>query len=502
MFCQGLGDCFLISIPQEGDRPYWMLIDCGIAMNTDKADAIMSAVVNRIVELTGGVIDLLVITHEHYDHVSGFAHAAGLLTKSGSNAKKAAARTRLAGVEGTAKPALSFKHFWFAWTDDPKDTLAGELRAKYSKAKAAVARAAAAMKGEARQRLRGILAFNGLELLAAGKPREDKMALAMENLRSLYDPNGDMVDYLRPRDIEKLPGAMGGTAKEMRAFVLGPPHSAAKVRKTNPGKTKPETYHKKGHAALSLDSAESWSAALGGHSAELGLDVQPEDNPSFAASMPFEKSWRIDKPEKHSAFNGYFATDAAAKARRIDDEWLLRGAQRLALHIESYTNNTSLVLALELPKSGKVLLFPGDAQVGNWLSWHDEDFVIDDNATVSATDLLGRTVLYKVGHHGSHNATLKEKGLELMNHRQLVAMIPVESGAVKRLSYGEMPLESLVTELVRRCDGRVLRLDEKWTAGKSPGTWSGLERATQSSDVISDADGRPFFMEYTILDKK
>ena len=30
--------------------------------------------------------------------------------------------------------------------------------------------------------------------------------------------------------------------------------------------------------------------------------------------------------------------------------------------------------------------------------------------TVTANDLLARTVLYKVGHHGSHNATLAEKG--------------------------------------------------------------------------------------------
>jgi hypothetical protein len=47
-----------------------------------------------------------------------------------------------------------------------------------------------------------------------------------------------------------------------------------------------------------------------------------------------------------------------------------------------------------------------------------------------------------------------------------------------------------------------LRLDEKWPTGKSPGTWSGLERATKSSDAIPDADGRPYFIEYTILDKK
>jgi hypothetical protein len=61
------------------------------------------------------------------------------------------------------------------------------------------------------------------------------------------------------------------------------------------------------------------------------------------------------------------------------------------------------VLAFELGKGGKVLLFAADAQRGNWISWKDGD------QTITATDLLDRTVVYKVGHHGSHNATLNGK---------------------------------------------------------------------------------------------
>ena len=45
---------------------------------------------------------------------------------------------------------------------------------------------------------------------------------------------------------------------------------------------------------------------------------------------------------------------------------------------------------------------------------------------VTSSALLARTVLYKVGHHASHNATLREKGLELMQSDELVAMIPVD----------------------------------------------------------------------------
>ena len=55
--------------------------------------------------------------------------------------------------------------------------------------------------------------------------------------------------------------------------------------------------------------------------------------------------------------------------RRIDFDWLARPAN-LALRAGDYTNNVSLVLAFDHPESDKMLLFPGDAQVGNWLSWH------------------------------------------------------------------------------------------------------------------------------------
>ena len=125
-------------------------------------------------------------------------------------------------------------------------------------------------------------------------------------------------------------------------------------------------------------------------------------------------------PEATAAFlqRHYFglSSDIGEQAqswRRIDEDWLGSAAQ-FALNLDSATNNTSLVLAIELSPGGEVLLFPADAQVGNWLSWQKVQWSLDGNKTVTATDLLKRTVFYKVGHHGSHNATLREHGLELI----------------------------------------------------------------------------------------
>ena len=134
------------------------------------------------------------------------------------------------------------------------------------------------------------------------------------------------------------------------------------------------------------------------------------------------------------------------------------------------------------PGEGPVLLFPGDAQVGNWQSWFG---TVEHRGGDSARTWPGRsaaasrhrratccdrTVLYKVGHHGSHNATLRDQGLEIMGSEtagELVAMIPVDEYVAQvKAGYGEMPLPSLVKDLLIRTGGRVMRNDEDWPSPK------------------------------------
>ena len=100
---------------------------------------------------------------------------------------------------------------------------------------------------------------------------------------------------------------------------------------------------------------------------------------------------------------------------------------------------------------------------------------------VTGPDLLARTVFYKVGHHGSHNATLKEKGLELMTSKDLSAFIPTNQKDAKKIGWGQMPFGSILEALDERCAGRVIRADDPWVAGTAakPGfeTSSGSIRA-------------------------
>jgi hypothetical protein len=140
----------------------------------------------------------------------------------------------------------------------------------------------------------------------------------------------------------------------------------------------------------------------------------------------------------------------------------MRGFGQLALDLDSDTNNTSLVLAFEFVKTGEVLLFVGDAQVGNWKSWEKVSFQVPGRATpLPAHDLLNRTVFYKVGHHCSHNATLRNGGLELMTREDLVAFIPLDQEtAEKQGKTGwEMPAPPLFKALKEKAKQRVVISD-------------------------------------------
>lgn len=451
MFCQGLGDCFLITIPQDSKPAYNILIDCGVAKGTS-AD-LMRQAARGIVQLTKpdpqskkGVIDLLIVTHEHLDHVSGFSQASAIFENE-----------------------IEIRNIWFAWTENPRDKLANQLRGEAKKAKAALSaiqsRLGALANGSTRLlQLDGVMAFSDLGAKAGD------LETGMENLRKWSKALGDdQRKYLLPGERLNLPGAQGGIAEKVNAYVLGPPHDREKIRRINPSTKNPETYDKQKHAAAGV--AWAWTAAA-------TFDVNDEELcANFDRSQPFDKQWRNqyridanravqwDNPQSDPLTeqffeNRYFDNQNRNDVRGIDDDWLWSGAQRLALHLDSFTNNTSLVVAFELPRSRKVLLFAGDAQVGNWLSWHDHQFSTDTDKTCTAEELLNRTAFYKVGHHGSHNATLRKFGLEMMNHPDLIAMVPVEGAAVKRLRYGEMPLVSLMKELQERCERRVLQLDK------------------------------------------
>jgi len=433
MYHTGFGDCFLLALRADNGEPRYMLIDCGVIQRDAASKKRMEAIARDIAKATGNKLHILVATHEHADHIDGFGY--------GENVFK----------------EMEIDDLWLAWTEDPTNPIAKELKQLYDKKIKALQMTVALLKAEQSAHAAGIenlLGFYMASGVSLSNNTDVMAALRSWSKRKLERPQ----DYRQPGEVPlKIPDVKGA-----KCYILGPPMDAQKIGILEDEK---ELYPK--GAALCEETA--FMAALAAAAEE---EASESDDQLFQLSAPFDNIFKISlqdaKSDCHSEFfrkyYGFEETDAGPKWRRIETEWLA-SADKLALSIDKMTNNTSLVFALELTQThlSKVLLFPGDAQVGNWLSWQDLEWP-DDGANqekITGKELLRRTVFYKVGHHCSRNATLREKGLELMESSQLVAMIPVDEkyAKAKKPRPWAIPADELLKRLTVKTRGRVIRSD-------------------------------------------
>jgi Metallo-beta-lactamase superfamily len=443
VYRQGLGDCILIRVKRTSGDDFKLLIDCGVVLGTPNAGDIMTRVVENLVKDTDQKVDAIAITHEHWDHVSGFTQAKDSFKK------------------------LKTDEVWVAWTEDKDDELAKTLRSELGKAAEALTASATALRATGDSETVQMLADIALTPLGVVGASGSTSA-ALDSVKSM-----GKVRICRPSD-----KPIEIESANARFYVLGPPHDPTLIRKINPSTKNPETYGLAMNGAGALSLGVLAALASRGEAAD-----DPSSIPSPVDGSPFHQRMTIPlgpkgrpvvgdshsfDPDARKAWQNiddffqkkYAGSDGADDWRRIDGDWL-GSATELALALQSYTNNTSLVLALELgdPGKGDVLLFAGDAQVGNWESWQSWECQLD-GGKLTGPDLLRRTIFYKVGHHGSHNATLKGHGVEEMAALR-TAIIPVDEEEAKKKRWGSMPLPELLDALEKKVPGMVLRTDKK-----------------------------------------
>jgi len=521
MYRIGHGDCFLLAFPgtsedttdgdtTDGDtsnKPVYVLIDCGYKPGSPqyiKAEPEikkrMGAIAKNIREATGGHIHVAVITHEHQDHVNGIT------------------KTNFKGI--------TIGETWLAWTEDPEDELANALRKAFGDTllKLAAARNSLAAGDRSEQLKRidqllelelgwdstmGNLPVDGELFAASGSSNKNSMKLFKDLSKNPADGK-NRVRYIRPhQEILTIPRTKNG----LRIFALGPPY--VDINDPNIDRKEKEKKIDDIIGKLKDMDPEGQEGFKTSFDQDDGNAMSPRDyflaavdprrlarNLPFAGQygIPFDKTVSAETPRELieffiSHYGISFDEDASqdpdvksliesvkqktgapkqpevpddAEWRRIDQEWLY-SAEQLAIDVNSYTNNSSLVLAFELGKGGKVLLFAADAQRGNWVSWNEKDWQ-DGDSTVTVKDLLARTVLYKVGHHGSHNATLKGNAgsdypnlgwmaLEPYAKKEFTAMITaVRAWAVTQDGW-DHPLPSIKDALIKKASGRVFQTD-------------------------------------------
>jgi len=425
MYRLGVGDCFLLRFPtRQGD--FTMLIDCGVHMAQSGGTTLIKQVAEHIMQTTGGRLDVLVATHEHWDHISGFRDAKVQFKD------------------------LKADRLWLAWLENPEEEFKRRYKEHRRQSLALIEEASKhAGFGANRSRLGILQGF-------FGDDRGVKLMEAGDNLRSKCAAGAT---FLRPGQAPiELPG------NRARVFVLAPPEDIAAIKKDQPSSgARSEVYPL---AARELGAA-AFAACVQGRgqpfdrrytlplSLALGLDFFQSNYTAVRATQPASALPPVD------AVGTPAEEDLTQDWRRIDHDWL-QGATQLALALDSDTNNTSLVLAIELgpPQAtdNPVLLFAGDAQVGSWLTWSRVEFPEYHGRQITGADLLRRTKVYKVGHHASHNATARAEGLERMEALDL-ALIPTDAKMAEKVDWGTIPWAALLTRLEEKTKKRVLRTD-------------------------------------------
>lgn len=495
MYRQGHGDCFLLTMRGENAKPFHILIDCGFKPGSEIRVPVED-VINDIVEATDGHLDVLMITHEHQDHVNLFT----------------------AKLEGKRLfDDIDVDELWLGWTANPKDKVADEIRQGHDKAVGMLveARRLARRLGAVglTHRLDEMLAFEGFGAGATGETKS-KAKIAPSVAEAMRYVLGKVPDekrrkYFDPHNTLDIKGVSG-----MRVISLGPPKSRGELNKDEPTKTdEMDRVYGKEHG-LSF----GFTFGLGGILAAAADDEeeQAEAYQPFARDLELRRHGNLGRDPDAKAFLDYlYPASAEGKAggwRRIEDDWLF-ALDWFARKINVEVNNSSLVIAIEMVKSRKVLLFAGDAQYGNWLSWDDRQIRLDDGSTTTVKELLGRVVLYKVGHHGSHNATLKgEADSEYPNLSWLAqgdfadeftAMIPAnEPWAVTEKADPKWihPLPAIRKALDEKAEGRVFQSDiafkdMKRSDGGAVNRWNQFTKRSRGSD------GQELYFDYWIPDE-
>ena len=352
MYRVGFGDCFLISLPVDSGHVH-LLVDCGVHAKGD-IGTIQSAVQNALGE-AGNDLAVVVATHAHQDHISGF------------------------GTMAERFSSCRVREVWMPWTEDPKDPDAARLKAKQL-----------AIIGKLRQHF-------------AARPASAPALSALLNLagneKSLQvlksGVNNGQVRYLDAGKSLNEPAGIKGLAVR----VLGPPRDPAFLAKMDP------------------PQGERFLRANGGRPEPLN------------GVRPFLRRWVFNP-----ARAGQFPVLSEKDRKLLQD--LAGDPEALAFTLDQAINNTSIVILLSY--RGKHLLLAGDAQYGNWNYWLQQQ---------GSEDLLASVDFYKVGHHGSFNATPR-KALEKMTPKAFAAMAATQSAP-----WPSIPLDKLVAALQDRASG-------------------------------------------------
>jgi beta-lactamase superfamily II metal-dependent hydrolase len=413
MYRVGFGDFFLLTVPTASAGPQHLLIDCGVHAGNIKS---MPDCVADLIAVTQRKLALVIVTHYHADHLSGFATHYDEFAQFEVGAVWITNR-----LDPSDAQSMAFK--------SQLSLLSDHLRLQLQ------LRLAAGEDVAARQALAKVENALGVGFGVAGSGNEKALDLVTDGFS-----NHPPVHYYEAGDEPALPSALQGA---ITAEILGPSPKASE-----------------GDFAASDNKTEQYLAAV----SVRGLT----DTNSF---KPFDRDWPASASDYPAeAFRPWPGSRDMEKALHAVQPDVLAAAADL---VDGTLNNQSLVVLFTCRR--KKLLFVGDAQWGNWAYWLYGRGVKGKDPGISerARQILGDIDFYKVGHHGSTNATPIPAVGAMPD--TCVAMCSTETGYPSdKRTYGsikkktEVPRIALMEALEEQTGDKLVRSDWIAVEGKAP----------------------------------
>jgi beta-lactamase superfamily II metal-dependent hydrolase len=417
MYRVGFGDFFLITVPStKGDQH--ILVDCGVTKGTSgKGDiATIKAAVRHMAKETKYKLALIIVTHRHQDHIVGFSRCSDEFTQF--------------------EVGAIWMPFWETEYAAKVSKFQQDLEAvAFSLQAAALAATPSADTNE----ILGIIE-NATGVSPKEGPGGGSNAASLDLLKTKL---GVKPQYLAKGDHPKLPAGL--VAAGLAAEILGPPPEADfEFLKLKDLKKGTGQYFGSASAVSSSDKGRRLMP-FGTEFLGSADDYPPSAFHEFAPRAPAKTDYTQRYPK-----------ELEAAVREATPDALFRAAKTL----DGILNNQSLVVLFTW--KGKKLLFAGDAQAGNWEYWlYDLDKTVKDPSAEKmggeGAQILGSLDFYKVGHHGSTNAT-PIAAVEAMGG-DFVSMCSTEQGTFGKVeNQGEVPRIPLLNALAKR--STVMRSDQ------------------------------------------
>ena len=439
------GDCFLMIFKYADDTQRSVLIDFGSTgkgkhkkhdhdndsndtesdesneQNKDSTGQRLLRIAEHIKTICNGKLDVIVATHRHKDHIYGFGlKAAGKIIME-------------------CNPSIVIQ----PWTEDPEDNR------KISKKKSFLNQEE--FKNDGAKNFAAML--NDMHIVAESVEAEIKH-LSNEN---------------------KFTKTIDTRLKEQIIFAADDNQIKNRAAVENLQKMGENHYVNYGYDKI------DWKEILPGIKVHiLGPPSLEQSDEITKATNTNDEFWSVQ-----AMTNNFWGTQAATskltkghiegkkllfgKDKVLDEEfvppnvrWFVRQLRSLRANqlleivqfVDNALNNTSVILLFEI--GNEKLLFPGDAQIENWqylLNKAKED--------VNLGNLLKDTTVYKVGHHGSRNATprslwesFKNKNDKGNKDDKMKTVVSTMKGKHGKTEDTEVPLPKMVEEMKEQTDFR------------------------------------------------